>query len=220
VIGIEKKVSHHGSRFEVQTEQGAILAREVFLAANAWVGEIVPYFRGRVFPAESFIIATEPLPEDLAQQIIPHRRVAYDTKNMVAYYSLSRENRMVWGGERTAAGMSQKRKIEALQRGMSIVFPQLKQVAIDYFWSGTLGLTLDRNAHAGQVDGIWFSMCYVGHGVTLATYLGEQVANAMLGLESFNPFEGVSIPRVPFFNGKAWLVELGKAWFQLLDRFG
>jgi glycine/D-amino acid oxidase-like deaminating enzyme len=219
VTGIEKTASHNGSRFMVRTERGVISTNEVLLAANAWVGKIAPQFRRKVFPAESFVIATEPLPDELAQRLIPHRRVVYDTKNMVAYYTLSRENRMVWGGEGAATGLSPKRNIETLRRGMLRVFPELKDVAIDYFWSGTLGLTLDQTAHAGQMDGMWFSMCYVGHGVTLATYLGEQMANAILGVESFNPFDGLNIPRVPFYKGKAWFVNLGKAWFQFLDMF-
>lgn len=220
VTAIEKNVSHNGSRFTIRTERGTISAKEVLLAANAWIGEIAPLFRRKVFPAESFIIATEPLPAERARQLIPNRRVVYDTKNMVAYYALTRENRLAWGGEGTATGLSAKRNIDALRRGMLKVFPGLRETRIDYFWSGTLGMTLDRNAHAGQVDGMWFSMCYVGHGVTLATYLGEQMANAILGLESFNPFDGLAIPRVPFYEGKAWFVNLGKAWFQLLDRIG
>jgi glycine/D-amino acid oxidase-like deaminating enzyme len=219
VTGIEKSTSHNGSRFTVRTERGSISTKEVLLAANAWVGKIVPQFRRRVFPAESFIIATEPLPEDQAGRLIPHKRVVYDTKNMVAYYTLSRENRMVWGGEGAATGLNPKRNIETLRRGMLRIFPELEDVAIDYFWSGTLGLTLDRTAHAGQMDGMWFSMCYVGHGVTLATYLGEQMANAILGAESFNPFDGLNIPRVPFYEGKAWFVNLGKTWFRFLDMF-
>jgi hypothetical protein len=55
--------------------------------------------------------------------------------------------------------------------------------------------------------------------VTLATYLGEQMANAILGAESFNPFDGLSIPRAPFYKGKPWFVNLGKAWFRVLDMF-
>jgi glycine/D-amino acid oxidase-like deaminating enzyme len=220
VTRIERTASHNGSRFTVRTERGMISTKEVLLAANAWVGQIVPQFRRKVFPAESFVIATAPLPETLARKLIPRRRVVYDTKHMVAYYTLSRENRMVWGGESTVTGLSARRNIETLRRGMCSVFPELKEARIDYFWGGTLGLTLDRTAHAGQVGGMWFSMCYVGHGVTLATYLGEQMANAMLGTESFNPFEGLAIPRAPFYEGKAWFVNLGKAWFQLLDKIG
>jgi len=218
--GIEKNASHNGSRFTVRTERGNISTREVFLAANAWAGQIAPQFRKKVFPAESYIIATEPLPDELAHRLIPNKRVVYDTKHMVAYYTLSRENRMVWGGEGTATGLSAKRNIGALRRGMLRVFPELKDAAIDYFWGGTMGLTLDRNVHAGQVDGMWFSMCYVGHGVSLGTYLGEQMANAILGFDSFNPFDGLQIPLVPFYMGKAWFVNLGKAWFRLLDLLG
>lgn len=220
VTEIEKTVTHNGSRFTVRAERGVVSTKEVLLAANAWVGDIVPQFRGRVFPAESFVIATEPLPDDLAHKLIPNKRVVYDTKNMVAYYTLSRENRMVWGGEGTATGLSTKRNIETLRHGMLKVYPELKDAAIDYFWSGTLGMTLDQTAHAGQMDGMWFSMCYVGHGVTLATYLGEQMANAILGLETFNPFEGLHIPRVPFYEGKAWFVNIGKAWYRFLDLVG
>jgi len=217
VLGVEKNLSHNGSRFTVRTERGDISAREVLVAANAWIGGIVPQFRSRVFPADSYIIATEPLSNELSHRLIPNRRVVYDTKNMVAYYVLSRENRMVWGGEGTATGLSPKRNIEILRRGMLSVFPELENVSIDYYWGGTMGLTVDQNAHAGQVDGMWFSMCYVGHGVTLATYLGEQMANAILGVESFNPFDGLHMPRVPFYKGNAWFVNIGKAWYRFLD---
>lgn len=220
VTGIEKNSSYNGSRFTVRTERGTIFTKEVLLAANAWMGQIVPRFRRKVFPAESFIIATEPLEESLARRLIPNRRVVYDTKNMLAYYALTQENRIVWGGEGTATGRSADRNIGSLRNGMLNVFPELKHIAIEYFWNGTLGMTLDRNAHAGQVDGMWYSMCYVGHGVTLATYLGEQMASAILGSEHFNPFDGLAIPRVPFYEGKAWFVNLGKTWYQLLDWLG
>jgi glycine/D-amino acid oxidase-like deaminating enzyme len=205
------------ARFTIQTEKGQIIADEILLAANAWTGQIVPQFRRRVFPAESFIIATEPLPKELANQLIPHRRVVYDTKNMLAYYCLSADNRMVWGGERSATGVSARKNVENLRQGMVGAYPELKNVEIEYYWGGTLGLTLDQNPHAGQTDGMWYSMCYVGHGVTLATFLGEQVAKAILGEDYLNPFEGLKIPRVPFYGGKAWFVNLGKTWLRLLD---
>jgi glycine/D-amino acid oxidase-like deaminating enzyme len=213
-------VAGRQGRFLVCTDRGQIDTREVVLAANAWNGQIVPQFRSRVFPAESFIIATEPLSNDLADRLIPHRRVVYDTKNMLAYYCLSADNRMVWGGERSATGVSASKNVENLRKGMVETFPDLESTEIQYYWGGTLGLTLDQNPHAGQVDGMWFSMCYVGHGVALATYLGEQVAKAILGEEYDNPFEGIKMPRVPYYEGKAWFVNLGKAWFRFLDWIG
>lgn len=223
VLGIERLGSapaQDGSRFKVRTERGDILAKEILLAANAWIGKIVPHFRPRVIPVESFVIATEPLPKELAERLIPKNRVAYDTRNVLAYYRLSPDGRMVWGGEATFVGASPKTNIGRLRRGMTRVFPELAEFTVDFFWGGTLGITLDENAHAGLVDGMWYSMCYVGHGVTLATYLGRQMANGILGRPCNNPFAGLPIPRVPFHRGMAWFQNLGKAWYGFLDGIG
>ena len=212
--------AHDGSRFIVRTDRGSIATREILLAANAWVGKIVPQFRHRVIPVESFVIATEPLPNDLAQRLIPHNRVVYDTRNVLAYYRLSPDGRMVWGGEGTFVGVNPRANINTLRRGMIKVFPELVDFKIDYYWSGTLGLTLDENSHAGQVDGMWYSMCYVGHGVTLGTYLGQQMANGILGKTSNNPFADLQIPTVPFYREQHWVGNLGKVWRGFLDQIG
>ena len=220
VLAIERSDAsavRDGIRFTVRTNRGDIKAKDVLLASNAWIGEIVPQFRQRVFPAESFIIATEPLPDELAKRLIPNRRVVYDTRKTLAYYSISSDNRMVWGGELTFKGASPKYNMTALRRGMIRVFPELADYKTDYFWSGTLGITLDENSHAGQVDGMWYSMCYVGHGVTLATYLGQQMANGILGGTVNNPFEGLHIPSAPVYRDKTWFVNIGKIWYRLMD---
>ena len=100
---------------------------------------------------------------------------------------------------------------------MTKVFPELADLKIDYFWSGTLGITFDENTHAGQIDGMWYSMCYVGHGVTLATYLGRQLANAILGRESHNPFANLNIPLMPVLRENSWMENIAKSWYRLLD---
>jgi glycine/D-amino acid oxidase-like deaminating enzyme len=220
VIAIERKgdsATNDGIRFTVHTERGTVEAKDVFVASNAWIGEIVPQFRHRVFPAESFIIATEPLREDLVRRLIPHGRVIFDTKNMLSYYRFSDDNRMVFGGRDALISASAKWNIASLRKGMLEVFPELQDAAIDYYWHGTLGMTMDEATHAGQVGGLWYSMCYVGHGVTLATYMGEQIANAILGMEYENPFDEMDIPLAPFYHGKAWFVDIGKMWYRLLD---
>ncbi|MFN8413036.1 MAG: FAD-binding oxidoreductase [Anaerolineales bacterium] len=223
VLAIERlsdSPTHDGNRFIVKTDRGNIFTKEIMLAANAWIGKIVPQFSQRVLPAESFVIATEPLSKELAQKLIPNNRVAYDTRQTLAYYRLSPDRRMVWGGELTFAGVNPQTNINTLKRGMIKVFPELSKLNIDYYWGGTLGLTLDQNAHAGQIDGMWYSMCYVGHGVTLATYLGQQMANGILGKTSNNPFANLPIPYAPPLRDKNWLVNAGKVWFRFVDMFG
>lgn len=213
--------SMDGIKFKVYTEAGVIEAKDVIVAANAWVGKLIPQFRLKVFPGESYVIATEPLNDELAQTLIPHNRVAYDTRHILAYYRLSPEKRMTWGGELTLRGVSPQRNINALQKGMVKIFPELVNTKLDYFWSGTLALTLDETAHTGQTsDGIWYSMAYVGHGVTLATYLGQQMANEVLGLSSNNPFANLNIPFIPPYRENAWFVNVGKLWYRVLDMLG
>ena len=223
VTGIDRvadPAARDGIRFKVRTTRGDILAKDIVLAANAWIGRIAPQFRQRVFPVESFIIATEPLPADLAKKLMPNKRVVYDTKHALAYYRLSPDGRMVWGGESTFTGVSPQMNIRALRRGMLKVFPELAELRIDNYWSGTIGLTFDENAHAGLSEGMWYSMCYVGHGVTLATYLGRQVANGILGKPADNPFAKLNIPRIPLFQDNALAGNLAKLWYSLLDGIG
>lgn len=223
VLSIERigdSPASDGSRFLVKTDRGDIRTKEIMLAANAWMGKIVPQFRQRVLPAESFIIATEPLPAELAQKLIPNNRMAYDTRKTLAYYRLSPDNRMVWGGELTFTGISPQTNVNTLRRGMLKVFPELANFKLDYFWNGTMGITLDESAHAGQIDGMWYSMCYVGHGVTLATYLGQQMANGILGKPSNNPFDDLHIPYASPFQENVWVVNAGKLWFRFLDMLG
>jgi glycine/D-amino acid oxidase-like deaminating enzyme len=221
VIGIERVSGvNNGYKFHVKTDRGTLSAKEIFLAANAWAGEIMPAFKNKIIPAESFIIATRPLPEELARRLIPNKRVVYDTNHLLAYYKLSADNLMVFGVGHTTAKVKPEKNIETLRRSMARVFPELSDAQIDFYWSGTLGLTLDENTHAGQVDGIWYSMCYVGHGVAMGTYMGEQMANAILGRESDNPFGKIKIPVVPFYKGQAWFENLGKAWFWFQDKLG
>lgn len=210
----------NGNKFTVYTGQGTISAKEIFLASNAWSGEVLPYFRKRVFPAESYIIATEPLPEELAKRLIPNKRVVYDTKLMLAYYQLSRENRMVWGGEGAKDGNKKEANLRKLQAGMLKVFPELRDAQVEYYWGGTLGVTIDSTPHAGRQAGIWYAMCYVGHGVSLGTYLGEQIAKEMLGEESFNPFGDLKIPAVPIYWGNPWFVNAVQGWYHILDKVG
>ncbi len=221
VKNIERRGSQmDGTRFKVQTEAGVIEAKEIILATNAWTGNLIPQFKMRVFPAESYIIATEPLNDELAEGLIRSNRVVYDTRSLLAYYRLSPERRMTWGGELTMKGVSPGWNIGALRNGMMRVFPELASARLDYYWGGTLALTLDENTHAGMVDGMWYSMAYVGHGVTLATYLGQQLANGILGKPVDNPFDNLKIPLVPPYRESAWFVTIGKLWNRFLDLFG
>lgn len=206
--------------FKLTTGQGAIQAREVFVATNGYTGPATPNLQRRIIPIGSYIIATEPLKPDLAARLIPNRRMVFDTKNFLFYFRLSPDNRMVFGGRAAffpATDATVRESAGILRADMLKVFPQLKDAAIDYAWGGTLGFTFDIYPHAGQMDGLWYAMGYAGHGVAMASYLGQQMADCILGRNGHNPFAALTFPTIPLYNGTPWFLPLAALWYRFLD---
>jgi len=107
-----------------------------------------------------------------------------------------------------------------LRRGMIEVYPQLRETKVEYVWGGTLDFAFDIMPHAGQIEGMYFSVGYAGHGVAMATYLGSKMAEVIAGgLEIENPFAGIPFPGAPLgmYNGKPWFLPFAGAWYKLRD---
>jgi glycine/D-amino acid oxidase-like deaminating enzyme len=158
----------------------------------------------------------------------------YDSKNYLYYYRLTPDRRMLFGGRaaffpETASTI--RRSVDLLRQGMLSVYPQLRSAKIDYVWGGTLDFAFDIMPHAGQLDGLYFSLGYAGHGVAMSTYLGNKIAQAILQGRSensnrkertcrdANPFAAIPFPGAPMglYNGRPWFLPLAGAWYKLLD---
>ncbi len=216
VTGIERAPDG----FRVRTDRGVIQCQDVFVATNGYTGKITPQLQRRIIPLGSYIIATEPLEPELGQRLIPHQRMVFDTKNFLFYFRLSSDNRMVFGGRAAffpATANTIRRSADMLRRDMIMVFPELRDVALAYAWGGIVDFTFDLYPHAGQIDGMWYAMGYAGHGVAMATFLGQQLADCMLGRGGDNPFERMRFPTIPLYNGKPWFLPVAAAWYRFLD---
>ena len=112
------------------------------------------------------------------------------------------------------------------------VYPQLADAKLDYVWGGTLDFAFDIMPHAGRLDGMYFAVGYAGHGVAMATYQGQKVAELMAAEQMpdhlqarraedkpENPFVGIPFPGAPLglYNGKPWFLPLAGAWYKFLD---
>ena len=132
-----------------------------------------PTLRRRIIPIGSYIIASEPLPEDLAPSISPKGRAFFDTKNFLYYWHVSADRRMVFGGRASILPTSIDQTAAILHRGLLEVHPQLAGRRIDYAWGGNVGFTFDRMPHVGRTkDGVAYAMGCCGTGVALMTHLG------------------------------------------------
>jgi glycine/D-amino acid oxidase-like deaminating enzyme len=107
-----------------------------------------------------------------------------------------------------------------LQREMVQVYPQLKDVKVEYVWGGTLDFAFDMMTHVGELDGMHYSLGYAGHGVAMGTYLGKTVAEAMLsGNIKEHPFTRFEFPNAPFglYDGLPWFLLFAGMWHKILD---
>lgn len=206
-----------GKRTQLITGSGVVEAGEVLLATNGYSGRLVPWIARRIVPVGSFIIATAPLDAALAGRLIPRRRVLSDTKNLLYYFRLSPDNRMVFGGRAAFRPEAVERSLAMLQTGMVEVFPELGDVAVEFGWGGTLGFTLDQLPHAGRHEDLNYAMGYCGHGVAFASWLGHQAGNAIAGKGPWPIIAQLPFPAVPFYNGRPWFLPLAGAYYQLKD---
>lgn len=205
----------------VTTATGRIDAAFVVLACNGYLGKLEPRVAGKIMPINNFMVATEPLGEQRAREVIAGRFGVHDTRFVVNYFRLSQDHRLLFGGgENYRAGFP--RDIAAFVRpNMLELFPQLQDVKTDYAWGGTLSVTVHRLPHVGRLQpNLFFAQGYSGHGVSIANFAGKIIAEAIGGTAGrFDVF--ASLP-VHTFPGGTLLrypgMVLGMLYYSLKDR--
>jgi glycine/D-amino acid oxidase-like deaminating enzyme len=207
-------------RFEVATPRGTVQAREVLAATNGYTTTALPALRRRVIPIGSYQIATAPLDQELARRLVPRGRVFSDTKNLLYYFRLSPDRRMVFGGRASFTPAGTKHSAAILTVAMREVFPELAGAKIEYAWSGKVAYTMDQLPHAGRLDGVHYAMGYCGHGVALATYLGNRMGNVIAGAGEIPDLGTSRFRAIPFYNGVPWFLPLVGGYYRARDRLG
>ncbi len=222
VLDLERQTQNVGSGWKVTTSRGRLHAGNVLVATGGYTGQVTRSLQKRIVPIGSFIIVTEALPEALAHELSPRNRMIYDSKHYLYYYRLTPDRRMLFGGR--AAFFPENRNTvresaHILREGMIEVYPQLRQTKVEYVWGGTLDFAFDIMPHAGKMDGMYYSVGYAGHGVAMATSLGQRIAEAILTGHDKNPFAQIPFPGAPLglYNGKPWFLPFAGAWYKFLD---
>jgi len=208
--------------WKLATSRGSLWAHEIAVGTSGYTGRATPALQKKLIPIGSFIVTTEVLPEKLALELSPRNRMIYDSKNFLYYYRLTPDRRMLFGGRAAffpESAQTVRQSAEILRRGMIDVYPQLSDGKVEYVWGGTLDFAFDIMPHAGQMDGMYYAVGYAGHGVAMATYQGQKIAELMAGDQPENPFVGIPFPGAPLglYNRKPWFLPLAGAWYKFLD---
>jgi glycine/D-amino acid oxidase-like deaminating enzyme len=213
-------VRRESSGWAVTTSAGEVATRDVLFATDAYTDGAAPALQRRYIPVGSYIIVTAPLSRDAAASLLPRRRTAFDSKHFLHYFRLTADDRLLFGGRAEFATPDEsttRRAAAILRRDLESVFPQLAEVAIDYAWGGTVGFTRDQMPRAGLLDGVYYAGGYGGHGIAMATHLGEQIARRIAGEAIESPFFDDRFPTIPLYSGNPWFLPLVGAYYRLMD---
>ncbi|KAJ54162.1 oxidoreductase [Actibacterium mucosum KCTC 23349] len=222
-------VIHEGSTVEridpgqpatLQTPNGTLRANHVIVAANGYLGKLMPQIASRVMPINNFIVATEPL-DQTAPEILSEDVAVADSKFVVNYFRLSEDRRLLFGGGETYGYRFPKDIASTVRKPMARIFPQLKNVRIDYAWGGTLAITMQRLPLFTRLgSNIVSASGYSGHGVALATLGGQLLAEAIRGpSDGFALMSRLPTPRFP--GGAALrspLLAAAMTWYAMRDK--
>ncbi len=213
--------SYAGSPVVIKTARGQVTASEMILACNGYIGKLEPKINGRIMPINNFMLATEPLSEELAAQVAPLDTSMSDSRFVINYWKLSADNRLLFGGgENYRRGFPSDIK-NFVRQYMLQIYPQLADTKIDYGWGGTLAITLNRLPHFGRLqDNIWYMQGYSGHGVPTATFAGKLIAEAISGkLERFDLMANLPTQKFPGGTLLRWPgMVAGMLYYALRDR--
>jgi glycine/D-amino acid oxidase-like deaminating enzyme len=213
-----------GTHWQIATPNGSVNAGKVILATNAYTGIHAsglsrPLARS-IVPIASFIIATEPLSENLRKSILPGGHCTADTRRFLYYTSIDDAGRQVFGGRGLLRDPRGERDFAHLHAGIAEVFPQVKGVDITFRWSGRLAVTMDKVPHVHEPEpGLLMALGYNGRGVAAASALGTGVGTyAWTGDDAALPFPISGLNQIPFHGARAPFMAAAFSWYIFMDK--
>jgi gamma-glutamylputrescine oxidase len=187
----------------VPTAAGEVRAQHLVLCGNVYLGDTAPALAAKIMAVATYIVATEPLGEARARALIVNNAAVSDMNWVLDYFRRSADHRLLFGGRVNYSGLRSFDAPSATRVRMLGVFPQLRDVRIDYAWGGEVDITLNRAPHFGRLArNVYFLQGFSGHGIALTGIAGKLVAEAIAGTaERFDVF--ARIPHRNFPGGAA-----------------
>lgn len=179
----------------VVTDRGTVRARYVIRATEAWTAHL-PGSRREIVPVYSLMIATEPLPATVWEEIGLDRGQTFsDGRHLLIYGVRTADDRIAFGGRGAPyhAGSAidpsfekVDRVHEHLRHALVELFPAVAGARVTHRWGGPLGVPRDWHASVGldPETGIGWAGGYVGDGVATTNLAGRTLADLVTGADS------------------------------------
>jgi len=181
------------SKGHVVTDRGNVKAKHIINATEGY-GATIAQTKTRILPLYSLMIATEPLPDAVWDELkIEHGQTFSDGRNLIIYGQRTADNRFAFGGRGARYHWDSKIRPEYdqvesvflhLTRTLREMFPQIAdQIVVTHRWGGPLGVPRDWHAHVAYdpATGLGSAGGYVGDGLSTTNLAGRTLADLITG---------------------------------------
>ncbi|RMF10334.1 MAG: FAD-dependent oxidoreductase [Candidatus Neomarinimicrobiota bacterium] len=180
---------HRKAQFVITTPEGSLQAEKLVFATNAY-SHLFPELKRKQIPAFTYMIATEPLAASQLKTLgWAGREGIEDARNLIHYYRLTPDNRIVIGGgpvgltwANDLAGDSDPQSWDHLENHLGWLFPALKDIRITHRWGGPFSVTLNLSPALGFVgdERAVYSLGCIGHGVSMSHRNAKTIRDLIL----------------------------------------
>jgi glycine/D-amino acid oxidase-like deaminating enzyme len=172
-----ERIERSGTSWRVATARGAVRARQVLIATNAYTDDLCPALKRTMIPMSSVQVTTTPLEHFVRAAILPQGHVMSDTRRLLLYCRLDPEGRLVFGGRGALTDSGEAKCYAAVERAMRKMFPAIERIGVVYRWSGQVAVTPDALPRIIELaPNLVAALGYNGRGVAMATALGARIA--------------------------------------------
>jgi glycine/D-amino acid oxidase-like deaminating enzyme len=186
-------ISRSGGTIHLQTPGGNVTASKLVVATNAYTRSLkgLPKLRARQLPMWTFQVVTAPLSATQWEGIGWKNEQSFeDNRQLVHYFRPTVDGRITMGGGdiATPSGNSldhdfAPRIWRHCEEHIKWIFPQLRDVPVEYRWGGPVSVNLDMTPEIGMLgdERVIYSTGCIGHGVSLTHLNGRLIADLLSG---------------------------------------
>jgi glycine/D-amino acid oxidase-like deaminating enzyme len=133
-------------------------------------------------PVGTYIVGTAPLDPALCERLIPGQRGGVRQQLRARLLPLQRRPPLLFGGRVSYTTMTPPDLKGVMAQRMAQVFPELKDVPVEFVWGGFVDISMNRAPDFGRLgDNLYYLQGFSGHGVALTGLAGQLVAEAVAG---------------------------------------
>ena len=217
------RVERDGAEWATRTKTGTVRSRKVLLATNAYTAfhskELHDRLARSIMPVASFMVATEPLSDNLRRTILPDGQCFSDSRLFLLYGRKDVSGRMLLGGRGLLREPRGPEDFNHIEKALKDAYPMLGDVRITHRWSGRLAVTPDYLPHIHEPEpGLLMALGYTGRGVALATAVGSVMGKyGASGDAGHLPLPLTEIKPIPFHSARQIYAGAMFSWYRMLD---